>query len=389
MREKTSIANRRMMMFICVVMMTSSIVFMEPAPYDLLFVVLFVGAFLFGYVVFHEQQLWPFILLLAFVQANLISMFFSHDLLYALHYFLITFYLIMTWVLFVGLSSYYREGLFPPLFKAYTLAALVAVVAGLLAYFQWIPGTELFLKYGRVTAFFKDPNVFGPFLIPPALFALYQASKRDHRLFKSLSWFSLFVLLTMGIILSFSRAAWGNFALALGVYLLLIKGKSVNRLRPLFLIVLVAIPGLGYFITSPTVENLFQERFSIQSYDYSRFENQENALENIVHFPLGFGPGHSEIMLDFAAHSLYIRVMVENGVLGGIAFILFLLACLWRSLSLVLTSLDEHRGIYVVIFASILGIVFNSFFVDTLHWRHFWLLLALPWLKTDVRKLGG
>ncbi len=34
--------------------------------------------------------------------------------------------------------------------------------------------------------------------------------------------------------------------------------------------------------------------------------------------------------------------------------------------------------------SSLFGVLLNSFVIDTLHWRHFWLLLALPWVP-----LGG
>ncbi len=45
-------------------------------------------------------------------------------------------------------------------------------------------------------------------------------------------------------------------------------------------------------------------------------------------------------------------------------------------------------NLYFVIFASLIGLAFNSFFVDTLHWRHFWLLLALAWVPMLVEGMS-
>jgi len=56
--------------------------------------------------------------------------------------------------------------------RAYILAALIATAAGYLGFFHLIPGYQIFLDNDRVSATFKDPNVYGPFLIFPLLAAL-------------------------------------------------------------------------------------------------------------------------------------------------------------------------------------------------------------------------
>ena len=51
--------------------------------------------------------------------------------------------------------------------RGYILAALIATAAGYLGFFHLIPRADIFLDNDRVSATFKDPNVYGPFLIFP------------------------------------------------------------------------------------------------------------------------------------------------------------------------------------------------------------------------------
>ena len=52
--------------------------------------------------------------------------------------------------------------------RAYILAALIATAAGYIGFFHLVPGAGIFLDNDRVSATFKDPNVYGPFLIFPS-----------------------------------------------------------------------------------------------------------------------------------------------------------------------------------------------------------------------------
>ncbi len=53
--------------------------------------------------------------------------------------------------------------------KAYIAGAVAVSLVGILGYFRLLPDSDMFLLYGRARATFKDPNVFGPFLILPSL----------------------------------------------------------------------------------------------------------------------------------------------------------------------------------------------------------------------------
>lgn len=78
-----------------------------------------------------------------------------------------------------------------------------------------------------------------------------------------------------------------------------------------------------------------------------------------------------------ATHSLYMRALLENGWLGVTALIAFILLTVWRGAMLVLTL--RAKTSFLIAYASYLGVLVNSVVIDTLHWRHFFLVLGLVW----------
>ena len=65
---------------------------------------------------------------------------------------------------------------------AYVLTATVIALARHRRLFQPFPAPhDLFATYDRALGGFKDPNVFGPFLIWPALVVIERMLTRAHR----------------------------------------------------------------------------------------------------------------------------------------------------------------------------------------------------------------
>ena len=83
---------------------------------------------------------------------------------------------------------------------------MVAAVAGIVGYFDLLPGArELMTRYGRATGLFKDPNVFGPFLVPALLYALSRLFAGSIRRMPLM--LAALPSLGLAILLSFSRGA--------------------------------------------------------------------------------------------------------------------------------------------------------------------------------------
>ncbi len=92
------------------------------------------------------------------------------------------------------------------IFNAYLLVGMLSSLLGIAGYFGLFPGAENFTRYGRAQGAFQDPNVYGPFLILPLTWTLYRimrGSLRDVAVYLPLC-----CLLTLGVLVSFSRAAW-------------------------------------------------------------------------------------------------------------------------------------------------------------------------------------
>jgi O-antigen ligase len=190
----------------------------------------------------------------------------------------------------------------------------------------------------------------------------------------------------MSLLLSFSRAAWLNAAVAIAAYVLLLprpeRGKGLWIMAAACCCALVcAVVALWQF---DDVRDLFFARLAFQEYDADRFANQAIAFQSFFEAPIGIGPGQSEIELNYATHNLFARLMFENGLLGFLAICALLAGAFWRAIRAVAGRTATRMA--AVVFAVLLGIAANSLFIDSLHWRHFWIFLGFAYGLPLVRR---
>lgn len=350
----------------------------EPAPVDLLIAFLLgLGlvtgrmspAGLRGSTLIHAS-LW------VFAGLNLVALLNSADTSYSVRYVAISFYLIaLAYFIRLYITSAERMRL---VLLGYLAGALgsVALIGLELA---GISGTqEFFVFERRALALFKDANVFSPFLVLPIVF-LVDELLRPH-LLRWPAWVKAGAILALaaGVFLAFSRAAWANLALALTIYLAL----SARSLTPRQWGVLVGAGVAGALALAALVvqlgllEFLLWRATPLQSYDSDRFGTQADGLGAGLSHLFGIGPG----ML-FNAHSLYVRTFAEYGFLGPATLFVALLAPLPWCLRRARSADDRVHGLSArVAVASFVGLLFNSVVIDTIHWRHFWILFALCWV---------
>jgi O-antigen ligase len=295
--------------------------------------------------------------------------------------------MIASWLFVVGLLGRYGERGMLCVMSAFTIAGVVSATLAIAAYFNLAPPlNEWVLFFDRIKGFFKDPNVFGPYLVIAAVYALHRLQLQAP-FFRKLGWLASFLIASLGVLLCYSRAAWMNYAVTLLLFFGLnwiANRRTAAAKRSLISFVLVAVivsTGLAYTLTIPQVGEVVAYRSELQDYDADRFATQTAALQLGFSNPLGVGPAQSVALLDYATHNLYLRVFSENGALGFLSLIAFLLLTLARSLTLSFrASKESQRAMFALIAAAICGTLLNSFTIDTLHWRHFWLLLALGWM---------
>src|SRR5262249_24999633 len=106
--------------------------------------------------------------------------------------------------------------------------AMIASLAAIGGYFNLVPGGhDLLTLYERARGTFKDPNVLGAFLILPALFVLQDVVTA--RFGKALRSAIAFAIMSLAILLAFSRAAWGGLILTSAFMLALMVLTSQSR----------------------------------------------------------------------------------------------------------------------------------------------------------------
>jgi O-antigen ligase len=146
---------------------------------------------------------------------------------------------------------------------------------------------------------------------------------------------------------------------------------------------LVAVGGLAALATVPEVSDLLGERASLeQSYDVGpegRFGGQKKAVALVASRPLGigaleFGPLHHPEEV----HQVYLNMYLNTGWVGGTFYLLLVLMTIALGLRRVLRDRGGD-GVSIVLLAAFLGMAVEGLVVDTDHWRHFYLIMALIW----------
>jgi len=364
----------------------SSIVLIEPAPCDILAVGLLPFLFVFGLRVPANLTL-PFLLIATYVAGYGISGFFAANFAAAVPHLMVTAYLSFTFLVFTCILYHRPMQSLQVIMTGYLIGAVFAALVGIVTYFGWVPHSTDYLGFGtRAKGLFKDPNVYGPYLIPPAMYLI--ATMIDAKLGRAIFNMGLFLFLSLGLFLSFSRGAWGSLALAFFVFLALalFTTRSKFQMSRLVLVgvatVVLGVLLVAWALSMNKVGALFEVRASLlQNYDtgaQGRFAMQKAAFGLAMHDPFGIGPGQWERLFPEDPHNVYLKMIATGGWITGLSYYAMVLVTLWRGFRFCFTP---WRGqmIYIALFASYLAVVAEGVIIDTDHWRHFYLLMALIW----------
>lgn len=368
----------------------SAFVFIEPAPVDLLTVLLLPIALFARRLAIPSGSSFALACVALFVLANLISLPFARHLDVALRFLAITVYLIGGWVFVVGVAGKLGERATRLLMLGWSWGAVLTVIPAIASYFGAFPFAERLAHAGRLHALFKDANVLGAWLVAPVVWATSRMVSLERA---SRAWWGfVLVVCGVGVLLTYSRGAWISVGVALLVFFglrMLAFGSARARVMTLLAvpvaIVLLAV-ALDRLANVAIVQDMLSQRLGAQHYDVDRFATQRDALEVAVERPLGIGPGQVEKTFVRAAHNAYVRGFVENGYLGGLALVLILFGSLLRATWLAIDSRDGAvQTTMAVIAGCMAAICVESLVIDSVHWRHAWVLAALAWTPTLTR----
>lgn len=375
--------ERLLLVVLYLAILGSSIAFIEPSPNDAMMAVLAVVCLICG-VRFERSFTLPLTLLLVWNVAGLIALINSYGAVKSVQATVTAFYMAVAAMIFACVYAENTLARINVTRAAYIPTATVAAFCGVAGYLHLFPGAEIFAPFGRALGAFKDPNVFGPFLIWPTLVVI------ERMMTKRIGLLDLVVLGTLlfGLLLSFSRGAWFHFVVSCAVMLafsMMVAQSNGLRLRiatltaagiavlAVLLVILLSIPSIGGFF--------FERAQLLQQYDVGqggRFVLQQKALVHILEFPFGMGPEEFGRIYTLQPHNVYLQVFMVSGWVGGLSYILLLLSTLWVGLRSIFVR-TPWQTYTIVTFAVFFGEIAEGFVIDSDHWRHFYLLLGMVW----------
>jgi O-antigen ligase len=267
----------------------------------------------------------------------------------------------------------------------YTLPMLIVIAYAINRHFSY----GLFDKQAAhfvMNPFFRDHTSYGAILAMLffAMGGLVLNKKRD-LLFNILIW-GAWIVITLALILSYTRAAWISVLLSLGVLILVLLKIKLKY------ILVVGVVGVFYLtgqrteiihkmeknrqVSSATLSEHVKSVYNITTDESNleRINRWNSAFRMFRERPIfGWGPGtymfryapyqrgeeKTGISTDFGdkgnAHSEYIGPLAETGVLGSLSFILIAIMSLITGFR-VYNNLDDKRLKQIVLFL-ILGFI--------------------------------
>jgi len=356
----------------------------EPAPYDFLLILAML------LLVFSGQRVpsglaWPALCVVLILTGYAIGAMFAihHD--GALLYMRTSSYLSVSLLFFASIIWRAPERVVPAMMIGLVISATIAAIMGIGGYFS-IPNAEAFALYGRAMGPFKDPNVFGPFLILPTL---YLAQRLTVRPVGDMLWsLPLLLILLLALFLSFSRGAWVNFVSAALVFIGLSYATATSRRDRArlvgFMLLVTAFAAIivAWMLSIEDVRNLFMQRLVlVQDYDVSsdgRFGSMLAAFNMALKHPLGIGPDQWPRIWGLMPHNIYVNVFVSGGLIAFVGFLGLTLMTLWIGLR-ALRIKSPFRGVLIIALAVFIGHAIEGFIIDTNHWRHLYINIGLIW----------
>jgi len=196
-------------------------------------------------------------------------------------------------------------------------------------------------------------------------------------------------LLALGILLSYSRGAWINLALAVAIYAVLafITAATAGARERIVALVLsgAAVIALvtGVAVQDDRIGAFFKDRASLtQSYDEGpegRFGGQQKAVQLILENPLGIGAGQfTSVYHSEEVHNVYLSMLLNAGWAGGLMFWLMTGLTIAIGLKAALVT-SPARPLFLVAYAAFCATAAEGIVIDIDHWRSFYILMALVW----------
>jgi hypothetical protein len=365
---------------------SGAIVFMEPSPYEVTSLLTIIVFAVTGLSL--RPALMPLIVMLLIYNTGFsLAVIQVIDESKAVIWVAVSWYLSATAIFFAAMLGTNTAERLSLLMRGTVMAAAASSVIAILSYFHLLgPLSDVFLLYDRAHAAFNDPNVLGAFLILPAMLSVQRVL--NSRFADAARAALLLGMIAIAILLTFSRAAWGQFAFTalLLLFFTFVTSRSPNERMRIALIaiagVLVMVLMLAALLSIERVAELFKERASLeQSYDVGhlgRFGRHILGAELSLDRPFGIGPLQFHKIFPEDPHNTYLNAFLSGGWLSGFVYITMVLTTVLLGLRTVFVR-SPWQPVYIAVYCAFVGTVVESAIIDIDHWRHFFLLLGVIW----------
>ncbi len=358
----------------------------EPSPYEFMFLVA-AAAFAGANGLMFDRSMAPMIVLMALFNASgfLVLTPFVDDT-KSVMFVCISAYMALTAIFLAAIVAKDPLRRMRVIRSGYAAAGVGAAALGIVGYFDIAGLGPLFTLYDnvRATGPFKDPNVFGPFLVPPIVWTAQDLllGRARRPLLAALA----IVTMTLGAFLSFSRGAWGDYAASIGL-LITLTLLTTNSPRLRRRIAALAIAGaicalitLTIALTIPEIRDMFVERASlVQDYDAGetgRFGNQIRSLPLLLERFSGFGPLQFHKIFIEDPHETYLNAFASYGWIGGLSYVAFTAVALFVGWRLTLRK-GPFQIEAIAVWSCLFVQLVQGLQIDTDHWRHLYLRFGL------------
>lgn len=260
--------------------------------------------------------------------------------------------------------------------RVWILSACIAATLGIIGFGT---GLEALTWDGRAKGFLDDPNMYGAFLIPGLLGSLYFFNDgRNRRLYGS-----TLLLLTLGLLLSFSRVA-----IAGGVLLALAFVLIVNR-KAMFRTLISLAGGIAGFLVLAALAAVLMEGFDDKVFDrltlakeydlgeQGRLNRYLTSFELMMQRPEGLGTLQFSKMFPEPIHNIWLSSFMNYGWAAGFAWSYLVLFGMIKNIRNYRATNDP---LMLLLLFSWMGILACALLHEAERWRHLWLFTGLIWV---------
>lgn len=366
-------------------MVSGSVVFIEPSPYDLLILSSIALWSLGGFSV--HRAILPFVVFLSLWTfagfVSLIPYWHEEDPVSFMFHTLFISSTGLFFALFLGQQTSRRAEL---LLSGYTASCVLAAAIAVTTWYGEFGEGGDWIKDGRAMAPFKDPNVLGSYMVTGVLYLVQRLLLGRMRFL----WLVLpsLALILAALFLSFSRGSWGAAIISLLMVVgFLFKTADSSAMRRRIVagaaggLIIASIAVMGA-LSEDSVREFFLKRATVtQDYDdgpNGRFGNQMRSIPMLFDLPNGFGPLRFRLTFGLEPHNSYINAFASNGWLGGFSFIALTISTFLVGFRQCLTRHPWMRPAQVLFAATFVFFV-QGLQIDIDHWRMFYVTLGAVW----------